>query len=214
MENFKTVLKSETAEVLEKKSRFISYVYHVEDEENIEKLIKEMRRKYHDARHVCFAWRIIKDGQVIERASDDGEPSGTAGAPMLSILKKENLCNILILVIRYFGGILLGTGGLVRAYSEATQKVIEKSEIVIMTNGVEIEVKLEYSNLDIFKYYCKNNDINIINIQYLDDIIIKVEMETYVKDKMLKEFETKTLKIKEYKIIGEKYIAKNVEKYT
>lgn len=214
MENFKTVLKSETAEVLEKKSRFISYVYHVEDEENIEKLIKEMRRKYHDARHVCFVWRIIKDGQVIERASDDGEPSGTAGAPMLSILKKENLCNILILVIRYFGGILLGTGGLVRAYSEATQKVIEKSEIVIMTNGVEIEVKLEYSNLDIFKYYCKNNDINIINIQYLDDIIIKVEMETYVKDKMLKEFETKTLKIKEYKIIGEKYIAKNVEKYT
>ncbi len=214
MENFKTVLKNETAEVLEKKSRFISYVYHVEDEENIEKLIKEMRRKYHDARHVCFAWRIIKDGQVIERASDDGEPSGTAGAPMLSILKKENLCNILILVIRYFGGILLGTGGLVRAYSEATQKVIEKSEIVIMTNGVEIEVKLEYSNLDIFKYYCKNNDINIINIQYLDDIIIKVEMETYVKDKMLKEFETKTLKIKEYKIIGEKYIAKNVEKYT
>ena len=214
MENFKTVLKSETAEVLEKKSRFISYVYHVEDEENIEKLIKEMRRKYHDARHVCFAWRIIKDGQVIERASDDGEPSGTAGAPMHSILKKENLCNILILVIRYFGGILLGTGGLVRAYSEATQKVIEKSKIVIMTNGVEIEVKLEYSNLDIFKYYCKNNDINIINIQYLDDIIIKVEMETYVKDKMLKEFETKTLKIKEYKIIGEKYIAKNVEKYT
>lgn len=214
MENFKTVLKNETAEVLEKKSRFISYVYHVEDEENIEKLIKEMRRKYHDARHVCFAWRIIKDGQVIERASDDGEPSGTAGAPMLSILKKENLCNILILVIRYFGGILLGTGGLVRAYSEATQKVIEKSEIVIMTNGVEIEVKLEYSNLDIFKYYCKNHDINIINIQYLDDIIIKVEMETYVKDKMLKEFETKTLKIKEYKIIGEKYIAKNVEKYT
>ena len=214
MENLKTVLKSETAEVLEKKSRFISYVYHVEDEENIEKLIKEMRRKYHDARHVCFAWRIIKDGQVIERASDDGEPSGTAGAPMLSILKKENLCNILILVIRYFGGILLGTGGLVRAYSEATQKVIEKSEIVIMTNGVEIEVKLEYSNLDIFKYYCKNNDINIINIQYLNDIIIKVEMETYVKDKMLKEFETKTLKIKEYKIIGEKYIAKNVEKYT
>lgn len=214
MENFKTVLKSETAEVLEKKSRFISYVYHVEDEENIEKLIKEMRRKYHDARHVCFTWRIIKDGQVIERASDDGEPSGTAGAPMLSILKKENLCNILILVIRYFGGILLGTGGLVRAYSEATQKVIEKSKIVIMTNGVEIEVKLEYSNLDIFKYYCKNNDINIINIQYLNDIIIKVEMETYVKDKMLKEFETKTLKIKEYKIIGEKYIAKNVEKYT
>lgn len=214
MENFKTILQNETAEVLEKKSRFISYVYHVEDEENIEKLIKEMRRKYHDARHVCFAWRIIKDGQVIERASDDGEPSGTAGAPMLSILKKENLCNILILVIRYFGGILLGTGGLVRAYSEATQKVIEKSKIVIMTNGVEIEVKLEYSNLDIFKYYCKNNDINIINIQYLDDIIIKVEMETYVKDKMLKEFETKTLKIKEYKIIGEKYIAKNVEKYT
>ena len=85
-----------------------------------------MRRKYHDARHVCFAWRIIKDGQVIERASDDGEPSGTAGAPMLSILKKENLCNILILVIRYFGGTKLGAGNLLRTYLEVAKNVTKK----------------------------------------------------------------------------------------
>ena len=133
---------------------------------------------------------------------------------MLNILKKNNLCNVLVLVIRYFGGILLGTGGLVRAYSEATQKTIEKCELKIMIYGIEMELKIDYQNLEFFKYYCKNNNINVINIQYMEDVMIKLQMEEHVKEKMIEEIVAKTLKIKEYRILDKKYIEKNVEKYT
>jgi uncharacterized YigZ family protein len=214
MEEFITILKNETTEIVEKKSKFISYTYYVENEEEIAEKIKELRKKYYDARHICFAWRIVKDGQILERANDDGEPSGTAGAPILNILKKNNLCNILLVVIRYFGGILLGTGGLVRAYSEATQKVIEKSSIISKVRGIEIIIRIDYSDLEIFKYYCKNNNINITDLQYLDDVIVKIEMEKSRKAKMLENIDTKTLKIKEYKVVEEKYINKTVETNT
>ena len=129
-------------------------------------------------------------------------------------MKKNNLCNVLVLVIRYFGGILLGTGGLVRAYSEATQKTIEKCELKIMIYGIEMEFKIDYQNLEFFKYYCKNNNINVINIQYMEDVMIKLQMEEHVKEKMIEEIVAKTLKIKEYRILDKKYIEKNVEKYT
>lgn len=214
MKNFKTILKSESSEIVEKKSKFISYIHYVENEEMIEKILKEYKKKYYDSRHICYAWRIMKDGQIAEKSNDDGEPSGTAGAPMLNILKKNNLCNVLVLVIRYFGGILLGTGGLVRAYSEATQKTIEKCELKIMIYGIEMELKIDYQNLEFFKYYCKNNNINVINIQYMEDVMIKLQMEEHVKEKMIEEIVAKTLKIKEYRILDKKYIEKNVEKYT
>ena len=90
------------------------------------KIIKEIRKKYYDAKHNCIAYRIIENGRIVEKASDDGEPSGTAGAPMLNILQKNNLANVLIIVTRYFGGILLGTGGLVRAYSARFIRNIRK----------------------------------------------------------------------------------------
>ena len=131
---------------------------------------------------------------------------------MLNILQKNNLCNVIIIVTRYFGGILLGTGGLVRAYSEATQKVIEKSELVIKRLGVEIEIKVDYTNLDIFKYYCRNNNIEIINIEYLDDISLKIQMEKNRKNIFLEDIETKTLKVKVMQDIKQKYISKTVEK--
>ena len=111
-----------------------------------------------------------------------------------------------MVVTRYFGGILLGTGGLVRAYSDATQKAIEKCIKVYKVEGIEIEVKIDYANLDIFKYYCKNNEINITKIDYAEDIILKIEMEKNRKNIFLKDNETKTLNIKEIQVIGEKYI--------
>lgn len=212
MEQYITILKDETAEITEKKSKFIANLFYIENVEEAEIKIKEIKKKYYDARHSCIAYRVIENNQVIEKSSDDGEPSGTAGAPMLNILKKNNLCNILVIVTRYFGGILLGTGGLVRAYSEATQKVIETSILVTRIEGVEIEIKLDYANLEIFKYYCKNNEINIININYLDDIILKVQMEKNRKKVFLEEIETKKLKIKDFQEIGEKYISKTFEK--
>lgn len=212
MGEFITILTDEVAEIVEKKSKFIANIFHVETIEEAEEKIKIIKKKYYDARHNCVAYRVAENDQVVEKSSDDGEPSGTAGGPMLNILQKNNLCNIVVVVTRYFGGILLGTGGLVRAYSDATQKAIEKCIKVYKVDGIEIEVKLDYANLEIFKYYCKNNEINITQIDYGEDIILKIEMEKNRKNIFLKDIETKTLNLKEYQVVQEKYINKAVEK--
>ena len=212
MSEFITILTDEEAEIVEKKSKFIANIYHVETIEEAEEKIKLIKKQYHDARHNCVAYRVAENSQIVEKSSDDGEPSGTAGGPMLNILQKSNLCNVVVVVTRYFGGILLGTGGLVRAYSDATQKVIEKCIKVYKAEGIEFEIKLDYSNLEIFKYYCKNNEIKITNIEYGEDIVLKIEMEKIRKNIFLKDIETKTLNIKEYQTIGDKFINKTVEK--
>ena len=211
MEEYITILKDEIAEITEKKSKFIANLYYIRDVQEAETKMKEIRRTFHDARHHCIAYRVLESGNLVEKASDDGEPSGTAGAPMLNILQKNNLCNVLVIVTRYFGGILLGTGGLVRAYTDVTQKVIEKAIFVKRILGIEIQTKLDYSNLENFKYYCKINDIKIINIEYLDDVIIKIQMEKNRKDSFIQDIERKNLKIKELQDLEEKYINKTVE---
>ena len=212
MEEFTTILNDEITEIVEKKSRFIANIYHVENVEEAEEKIRVTKKKYYDAKHNCIAYRVIESGKVVEKASDDGEPSGTAGGPMLNILQKNNLCNLVVVVTRYFGGILLGTGGLVRAYSDATQKAIAKSTKVQKVKGIEIKVELEYPNLEIFKYYCKNKGINIVKLEYSEDIMANLEMEENVKNIFLRDIEAKTLNIKNYKIMEMKYISKFVEK--
>lgn len=212
MEEYITITQNETTEITEKKSKFIADLYYVENAEQVEEKIIEIKKKYYDARHHCIAYRYVQGNQVIEKSSDDGEPSGTAGAPMLNILQKNNLCNILVIVTRYFGGILLGTGGLVRAYSEATQKAIEQSKLVTKIKGIEAEVKLDYSNLESFKYFCRNNNVKIVNVEYLEDVVLKIEMENNVKNIILNKIETKTLNIKKIEVLREKFINKTVEK--
>ena len=208
----KTVYSGGEAEIVEKKSRFIANIYHVENVEEAEEKIKSTKKKYYDAKHNCIAYRVIENGKVVEKASDDGEPSGTAGSPMLNILQKNNLCNLVVVVTRYFGGILLGTGGLVRAYSDATQMAIAKSVKVQKVKGIEIKVELEYSNLEIFKYYCKNKEINIVKLEYGENIMANLEMEENIKNTFLRDIEAKALNIKNYKIMKMKYISKFVEK--
>ena len=212
MSEFITIFTDEIAEIVEKKSKFIANIFPVKTVNEAEEKIKIIKKKYYDARHNCVAYRVSENGQIVEKSSDDGEPSGTAGGPMLNILQKNNLCNIVVIVTRYFGGILLGTGGLVRAYSDATQKAIEKCIKVYKVEGIEIEIKLDYANLEIFKYYCKNNDIKITQIDYAEDIVLKIEMEKNRKEVFLTDVETKTLNIKEYQDIQEKIIDKTVEK--
>ena len=211
MEEFITILKNETAEIVEKKSKFIANLFHVESVEEAENRIKDIKKKYHDARHNCIAYRVAENGQIIEKSSDDGEPSGTAGGPMLNILQKNNLCNLVMVVNRYFGGILLGTGGLVRAYSEATQQAIEKSTKVIKVIGIEMTIELDYSNLEKFKYYCKNNNINIKKSDYMDNIILKIEMEESVKEKIIDDIKNKKLNIQNFSEGERKCIDKFVE---
>ena len=163
-------------EIVEKKSKFIATLFYVQSEEQAQEIIKSVKKQYFDARHNCFAYRIMSENGIKERQSDDGEPSGTAGGPMLNILAKNNLCNVLVIVTRYFGGILLGTGGLVRAYSDATIKVIQTASIANETCGLEAEIEINYTQLELFKYYCNKNNINIVNIVYENNIKCYIEL--------------------------------------
>lgn len=191
VKGFFTIKENVQAEIVEKKSKFIANLFYIENIEEAEKIVKETRKKYFDARHNCIAYRVIEDGQIIERFSDDGEPSGTAGAPMLNILQKNGYVNVLIVVTRYFGGILLGTGGLVRAYSDSLTLAIEKSIKIEKRLGNQLEVIVDYSELDNFKYYCRNNKINIIESTFEEKIICKIEMENDKKEKLIEDFNTK-----------------------
>ena len=212
MEQFYAIAENTqiTAEVVEKKSKFIANVFYIKSSEEADEIIKKTKKKYYDAKHNCIAYRVVEDGNVVERSSDDGEPSGTAGAPMLSILQKNNLCNILVIVTRYFGGILLGTGGLVSCYSESTLKALGQAPKVLKCIGQEAKVILDYPNLEIFKYYCKNAEIYITDIQYLDKIICKIEAESFKIDKLNQDISLKNIIVKEIIILNKKYISKSI----
>lgn len=210
MEEFITIKENVQAEIVEKKSKFIASLFYVESVEQAENVIKETKKKYFAARHNCIAYRIVENNQVIERFSDDGEPSGTAGAPMLNILQKNELANVLIIVTRYFGGILLGTGGLLRAYSDSLLKAIEKSELVKKCIGDELQVILDYSEFENFKYYCKNNDISITDSNYSENIQCKIELEEQKTSKLLEDFETKKIILNKMEKISKKYITKSI----
>lgn len=211
VEEYITIEQNTKSEITEKKSKFIGNLIKVENQEDAENKIKEIKKKYYDARHNCVAYRVInlENEQIIEKASDDGEPSGTAGGPMLNILQKNNLCNVLIVVTRYFGGILLGTGGLVRAYSEATMETIESAIKIKKIKVIGAQVNLEYNQLENFKYYCKKNEIYIENTEYGENIVCKIGLEEHKKDKLLEDFKTKKIFVKEIVVLDKKYIAKS-----
>ncbi len=201
---FKTIKKNVSAEIVEKKSKFIANIFYVETEDEAESIIKEIRKEYYDARHNCFAYKIDKDNIV--RFSDDGEPSGTAGAPILSIIEGKGLSNVLVIVTRYFGGILLGTGGLVRAYSEVTDKVIEKSQIIQKELGYQMKLYTNYKDLEKIKYYCIKNNILITKSEYLENVILDIELSKETKEELKNKIEKKEIEIDKLLEIREKYI--------
>ncbi len=168
---FKTISSNVSAEIIEKKSRFIANAFYVSSKKEAEDKILEIRKKFYDSKHNCYAY-IVND---IEKFSDDGEPSGTAGAPLLKLIKNNNLNNILIVVTRYFGGILLGTGGLVRAYTDAGKKTLEKAEIIDKEYGIRYSVEISYNNLKNLEYICKKIGINIVKLDYKVNIIVTLE---------------------------------------
>lgn len=210
MEKFKTILEiNTTAEIIEKKSRFIANLFYVETPQEAEDKIKQVKKKYYDAKHNCFAYITLNGNEIQKKCSDDGEPSGTAGAPMLEILEKQSIYNVVVIVTRYFGGILLGTGGLVRAYSDSLKEAIKKSTLVEQEPGYEAEIKLPYADFEKFKYYCNKNNINIINSEYSDFIICKIEVNDAEKNRLEIEFrEQNNFKIMTFDIIRQKNISK------
>ena len=210
MEEFVTVEKNVCTEIIEKKSKFITNLFYVETIEEAERIINQIKKKYFDAKHNCIAYRIVENGNIVEKSSDDGEPTGTAGLPMLNILQKNNLSNVLVVVTRYFGGILLGTGGLVRAYSNSLLKAIEQSKKITKCLCQQYEVKIGYNQFENFKYYCKKNDIYIEQIDYLEDIMCIISIQNDKKQDIEKDFQENTVIIKDLNKLSIKYVTKSI----
>ena len=178
MEEFYTIDKNATGELVEKKSKFIAHLFYVETIEEAEERIKEVKKKYYDARHNPYAYAIeTGDGGIAIKYNDDGEPSGTAGSPMLKILLEKQITNVLVIVTRYFGGTLLGTGGLVRAYTGATLNALENANIVKKKIGYLTKIQIDYKEFEKAKYFFENIGAKIINSEFLNNIILNVEID-------------------------------------
>lgn len=204
---FKTIEKICEVEITEKKSRFIANIFHVESVEEAEEKIKEIKKRYHDARHNCYAYSIFTENGNITKYYDDGEPSGTAGAPMLNILTSKEITNCVVIVTRYFGGILLGTGGLVRAYQEATQKAVSNVDIVYKDYGLGVSFYVTYSELDKLKYFLKQYEIKIVKVEYMENVEVTVDINKEQLKYILDNKDEFNFSLIDYKILGKKIIS-------
>ena len=177
-ERYKIVYQGGEGEIVEKKSRFIAEIRPVESEEEATAFIAEVKKKYWDARHHCSAFTIGENNEVA-RCSDDGEPAQTAGRPMLDVLLGRELHNVCAVVTRYFGGTLLGTGGLVRAYSGAVQEGLKNSVIVEKCPGVELKIHTDYNGIGKIQYINAQMEIPVLDTQYTDavDVVCMVPLE-------------------------------------
>lgn len=179
------VYKGGEGEIVEKKSRFIATVCPVETEEAAVAFINEMKKKYWDARHNCSAF-VIGERQEMTRCSDDGEPAQTAGRPMLDVLLREGITNVAVVVTRYFGGVLLGTGGLVRAYQAATQAGLAASKIIEKCQGTKLVIHTDYNGLGKLQYLFGQQKLAILNTEYAADVVMTVLVPSGQKDMIYK----------------------------
>lgn len=178
-----------------KKSKFLSFAFYVEDCGQCDKILNEIKIKYKDSTHICYAYKLVNS---IEKCCDDGEPSGTAGLTILSILKKINLINVIIIVVRYFGGIKLGVGGLSRAYKTSAKSVLDKCEYVQLYKCNIIRVKVTLSKLKSFENKINiNNNLKVLSKTFLgDEAIFEIAIEELQKINL--EYD--------YELLGEKLI--------
>ena len=171
LEHYKTIYEGGEGELVEKKSRFIATVRPVETEEEALAFIEEMKKKYWDARHNCYVYSVGKNREYT-RCSDDGEPSGTAGRPMLDVILGEDIYNVAVVVTRYFGGVLLGTGGLVRAYSGAVQEGLRASTVIEKHHGISMAVSADYTMVGKLQYIAAENGLPILDTEYTDRVMM------------------------------------------
>lgn len=173
VEFFYTVKDESVSELVEKKSRFIAHLRPVANEAEALEFISEMKKKFWDARHNCSAYIVKADDEgqhYDEKCSDDGEPSRTAGSPMLEVLKGAGLKNVCVVVTRYFGGVLLGTGGLVRAYSGAAAQAVEAAEIIKMQLQNRVSVKTDYNGYGRLQYFVANEGLVLADTEFSDSV--------------------------------------------
>lgn len=169
MKSYKTIYKGGESEIVEKKSRFIATVRPVESEEEALAFIAEMKKKYWNATHNCSAF-VVGENQELQRCSDDGEPQGTAGRPMLDVLLGEAVHNTAVVVTRYFGGTLLGTGGLVRAYSRAVQEGLKSSVVIEKQQGYLLKMQTDYNGVGKIQYLLGQNRISVVDSTYTQEV--------------------------------------------
>ena len=180
MDSYKAVYQGGEGEIVEKKSRFIATVHPIESEEEALEFIAGLKKKYWNATHNCWAF-VAGERQELQRCSDDGEPQGTAGRPMLEVLLGEGIHNAAVVVTRYFGGTLLGTGGLVRAYSKAVQAGLKASVIIEKQQGFLLKLETDYNGIGKIQYILGQRGIVITDSEYTE----KVKVETLVPQELL-----------------------------
>ena len=173
IKSYKTILDYSQAEFVEKKSKFITYIMPVSSESEATSFIASIKKKHYDAAHNCSAFVLGYNCEVM-RSSDDGEPSGTAGIPILEVLKKESLTNVVIVVTRYFGGILLGAGGLIRAYTEAAVNGIKAATAISVQQFNILKVSIDYTFLNKLQYEIAKTTYILGNIDYNDIVTLQI----------------------------------------
>lgn len=204
MTNFKTIADGEifSAAYEVNKSKFLSHVMHVETEKSARDFVLMIRKKYFDATHNCSAWILGGRGDK-QKSNDDGEPGGTAGNPILDAIKKNELTNCAIVVTRYFGGIKLGAGGLIRAYSHTAALGIANSKIVQMTTFRKISLTLEYNFLATVENYLRNKKIRVANTDYADVVTLEILLLPEQPEKFLTDLNDLTAANFLYEELGE-----------
>lgn len=173
--DYRVVLQGGQGEITEKRSRFIATVRSVESEQEAVSFIEEMKKKYWDARHNCSAFVIGSRGELT-RCSDDGEPGGTAGRPMLEVLLAEELCNVAVVVTRYFGGTLLGTGGLIRAYTQAVKAALDNCITGVIKHGMEVCLRTDYNDIGKVLYLLGQRGLEPSESRYEQDVHLTLQI--------------------------------------
>lgn len=185
-ESYINLLRGGEGEIVEKKSRFIGQIRPVTSEEEAYAFIEEVKKKHYDARHNCFAFSVGVDMPLL-RFSDDGEPQGTAGKPILEVITSSEIHNICIVVTRYFGGTLLGTGGLVRAYTDASKAALLNCETKLIELLIPAVIRTNYTDMGKIQYILGNHNVKILDTIYADDVLMKVNLRKSEAEGIIKE---------------------------
>lgn len=173
VKSYRTIARAEETEIIINRSRFIGRAYPIKDEEEVNLYLDRAREEFPDASHHCYAY-VLGRSSNIQRFNDDGEPGGTAGMPILQVILQQDIEDTLVIVIRYFGGVKLGAGGLVRAYSKSAAETLSKAGKKTMTKSFKGSINLDYASWGPLEYFLNQQGIPILKTEYMDDVKVEV----------------------------------------